>query len=1178
MKNNASYPDISVILPVYNVEEYLEECFDSLLRQGNVKLEIIVIDDGSTDSSGEIADAYAEKYDNFAVYHIENGGLGHARNYAVGLSTGKYIFFMDTDDVLVDGTLENMMSMAEANSSELTICNVVRFNSNKVWSSALHKKIFDCVKYCTHITESNELIYDTTSWNKLILREFYLKNGFSFPENILYEDIPVTIPMHILANNVSVYNKVGYLWRFRDGATKSITQNTHELKNFYDRLKILDMLDRFFAENVKDEALIFAKQVKALKTDLNIFVSSCKNVDEATAKEIMHGINAYIEKNVSQAALESLPLISRQKYECVKNYDLDGLLAVFEYEKNFYYEAPVIENGDRLLVSLKDELFSTDDRDITDEMREYALRARIDSIERNKRQITVHAHAYKRRISIPEPDMQSIKVYLFNVLTGEKLELEVLPEITTRFTDSVGTVVNTETGEITKYDYNGIGFCFTVDIDNIIKSGCKDGEYVIAFDYQNKFFSCSAFLNDASERSLKKNQSCIISDNTIVRLNFSNTKETFFSLSSGNVLARCVSADNEYISYCVVPEVDELYAVSQNGKRIDFEKIDGSFRSPLTQFVKETEYSVFALGDSGVQPVISNTKKLKIFKCGKLNAVCSSLKTNTCSFMLCSNMTLAKELDSNETVLKIKTEASKQASKRVKDADSAQLTVKDAISGQNVIIAKSKCKAGKNGNILCSFKIDFSKNRTVKNFYSSSRIIYIQYKKENKVISEGPLYSKEYYKAKFSFETLTVKLQREKSGQLLLEIKTSYKENADTPLKRKLIKTVSYPEFLKEPINPKQIVFESMWGAKYSCNPRAIYEYIDKNYPEYECVWFFSDERMPITGKARRVRRFSEEYYHCLATAKYLINNVNFPDEYIKRDGQIMVQTMHGTPLKTFGLEITQEMTTQQKIDLFLKRVANWNYLIVQGKFMEGKSYDCFKYSGKILTTGYPRTDALLNTSNDKVKEIKKKLGLPKDKKIILYTPTWRIRNRFDMMLDIEKMKEHLSDEYVLLIRIHYFSSAGYKIPADNKFVFDVNKYSSVEDLYLISDILITDYSSVMFDYALLDKPMLFFTYDFDTYCGVLRGIYVDFKKEAPGPLLYTSDEVISTIENIDEEMKKCEDKIKLFKEKYLTYENDSSSKRVVKEAIRPSFIAHSAFMAKRKLGSAKRRLLKKIK
>ena len=163
---------------------------------------------------------------------------------------------------------------------------------------------------------------------------------------------------------------------------------------------------------------------------------------------------------------------------------------------------------------------------------------------------------------------------------------------------------------------------------------------------------------------------------------------------------------------------------------------------------------------------------------------------------------------------------------------------------------------------------------------------------------------------------------------------------------------------------------------------------------------------------------------------------------------------------------------------------------------MEDKAVQCFDFHREILKTGYPRTDVLYHTDAEKVKQIKRQLGLPLDKKVILYAPTWRVRNRFEMQMDLEKMRKHLANEYILLVRLHHFCATGYEIPADGEFIFDLNAYNCVEDLYQISDLLITDYSSIMFDYALLHKPMLFFTYDLEEYSQQLRGVYVDIEKE----------------------------------------------------------------------------------
>lgn len=199
--------DISIIIPMYNVEEYLEACLDSVANQSKSHLEVIMIDDGSTDQTGEIAKRYAKQYEWFHYYYIENQGLGHARNYGVSKATGKYIAFLDSDDVITGRVYEKMFQLAEKNGSDLTVCNVKRMTVKQKKKSWIHIIAFDQIPEKTHIIRNHSLLYDSTAWNKLILKSFYDENHFQFPEGILYEDIPVTIPMYYKANHVSVLKK-----------------------------------------------------------------------------------------------------------------------------------------------------------------------------------------------------------------------------------------------------------------------------------------------------------------------------------------------------------------------------------------------------------------------------------------------------------------------------------------------------------------------------------------------------------------------------------------------------------------------------------------------------------------------------------------------------------------------------------------------------------------------------------------------------------------------------------------------------------------------------------------------------------------------------------------------------------------------------------------------------------
>lgn len=188
--------DISIIIPIYNVEKYLAECLDSVKR--NIKelnAEVLLIDDGSTDISSNIAKNYAEKEIVFKYYRTENRGLSAARNYGVFFAKGKYLYFVDSDDILVDGILLKMFNIAERNKTELTICYVGKLKDNKVLTSDIHLRAFHNLKgNVTHIKKHPQLVYDSTIWNKLILRSFYLEKKISFPEGFCLKIYQLLFP------------------------------------------------------------------------------------------------------------------------------------------------------------------------------------------------------------------------------------------------------------------------------------------------------------------------------------------------------------------------------------------------------------------------------------------------------------------------------------------------------------------------------------------------------------------------------------------------------------------------------------------------------------------------------------------------------------------------------------------------------------------------------------------------------------------------------------------------------------------------------------------------------------------------------------------------------------------------------------------------------------------------
>lgn len=366
------------------------------------------------------------------------------------------------------------------------------------------------------------------------------------------------------------------------------------------------------------------------------------------------------------------------------------------------------------------------------------------------------------------------------------------------------------------------------------------------------------------------------------------------------------------------------------------------------------------------------------------------------------------------------------------------------------------------------------------------------------------------------------------------------------------------------PARPKSIMFESFLGKQYSDNPRAIYEYVKENYPDYKLYWSVDPRFMTnFTGKDLNiVPRFSVKWLFVMASAKYWVVNSRLPLWIPKPKHTIYLQTWHGTPLKRLAVDMDEVYMPGTETDKykqnFLREASNWDYLISPNAYSSEIFRRAFAFDREMIESGYPRNDYLYSHNNEgEIRRLKEKYGIPLDKKVILYAPTWRDdqyyakgKYKFDLELDLNRMRDVFGDKYVVLLRLHYLVASQIDVSAYDGFAFDFSHHADIRELYLVADILLTDYSSVFFDYANLKRPMIFFVYDIDDYRDRLRGFYFDFEAKAPGPLVKTTAEVIAEIQKLEANGYELPAGFNDFHETFCAWEDGQASKRVVEKVI----------------------------
>ena len=375
---------------------------------------------------------------------------------------------------------------------------------------------------------------------------------------------------------------------------------------------------------------------------------------------------------------------------------------------------------------------------------------------------------------------------------------------------------------------------------------------------------------------------------------------------------------------------------------------------------------------------------------------------------------------------------------------------------------------------------------------------------------------------------------------------------------------IGYKLFYKYiPVDNKSILFTAYHGRGYLCNPKYIHEYMSNNekYNNYKFIWAVKNKKEVNIKNAKIIKYNGLLYFYYLARSKYWIFNCKMPKYIIKKENQVYLQTWHGTPLKRLAHDIEigddktfyrSKMSREEMTESYDVDVKRYDYFISPNKFSTEKFKSAFKVkSNIIIETGYPRNDFITNITNEKIIEIKKQYNIPLDKKVILYAPTWRdnsFNNKgytFELKVDFNLWKEILGDDFIVIFKPHYLIVNKHEDENLNGFLYSIDEREDINNLYVISDILVTDYSSVFFDYSILKRPIFFYMYDLKEYEEDLRGFYLDIHKDLPGEIIEDENKLLNEIKNYHKYLDRNMNKLEEFNLVYNNFQDGNCSKKV---------------------------------
>jgi CDP-glycerol glycerophosphotransferase len=335
------------------------------------------------------------------------------------------------------------------------------------------------------------------------------------------------------------------------------------------------------------------------------------------------------------------------------------------------------------------------------------------------------------------------------------------------------------------------------------------------------------------------------------------------------------------------------------------------------------------------------------------------------------------------------------------------------------------------------------------------------------------------------------------------------------------------------------VLYDCFGGREYSDSPRAVHEELVRREAPFEHVWVVRDGGFDVPPTAMAVRELSRDYYEAYARSRYLVANDHWPRWFVRRPEQTCLQTWHGAPLKRQGHDLVDRPKAVSEYRRVLwQRPENWQYVVSPSPFATPILRRAFPVGGEVIESGLPRTDTLLRPDRDaRAEEVRRRLGIA-GKRVVLYAPThrdhlgyragywlaqfkvvptfaaelgYRHAYRPGPLLDVAALAAALGDDHVLLFRRHPRVVDTPVAEADG-FIRDVSGFPDATELLLAADVLVTDYSAAIFDFATTGRPIVFFTPDLEEYRDEIRGFSLDFEAEAPGPLLTTTSEVIDAL------------------------------------------------------------------
>lgn len=1106
--------DLSVIVPVYNVENYVTHTLESLVGIKDIALEIVVVDDGSPDKSMTIVREFAQADDRIKIVVQENAGLGAARNRGVAESKGRYIAFIDSDDLVEPNALEEFVSHLNLTGSDLAVGHYRHLVNGTLkpagqWILNAHSRTETAT-----LASRPDILVNAIVCSKVFRRSFWNKSGLAFPVGVLYEDQDVSTLAYARAKSFDIMSTSLIQWRRRETGD-SITQQTAQASNLVDRFASANRSLHVLRDNGYPNA-VSTRALEYLANNTFTLAHIANNDDEYW--EVLRSSLPQLTSLVSEDDyIRRVAAPDRAIYHCISE-DLretavkittDGGRNIHAWkttkiaserflqwpdealELSLPRHASVLGSHDHKLVGTLDSFdwTSSDSLRITGSIYISGLDA---TLERTISAVLVDEESgfgHKVEATATESFLEQRRSGArYRDLSSAGFSLDIsLAQVLEKMAERKITQLN-------------LGLLFTVREGEIQRSG--------EINRRSKVGSAQTLLADFPDPK------------TFVRPSWSRT--VGLKLNIRPTVARAEAVRSEATDFELAFKIGthtfeptELLARGRRPmqdpvrigsvRRIENDIFGAALLEDLTLDRSAPSQFELLVADKDGNTRLLHTSQDDRLVGSQMRGIVLD-RTHTSRLLLterrdvsCNWRITPKASDCFEVAVDVLDLDSSNSFELAMEGPGGSIRVPlKSVNGQTLtfIVNEERAQLGvalKTGLYTLDLLKDGARMMTPLSELPN-------WSRRSVVSCNGwSVYPRLAGYERLGFEVQPAALRSFASNHALTKLRANYWASTAA------LSDSFYLQCLK--------------GDQANDNQLQLALALKQEFPNVRVAWGVQDGSVQVPSGQDRVIIGSPEYFETIASAKILCFNHEVPDHFRKREGQIFVQTYHGHPFKLMGMQAWKHRKkTNGEISRGLRAREIWDVLVSPNEFATQLYKENFPLDYDVIETGHPRNDPLAKATSTDVAQIRERLGIPQGSKAVLYAPTYRDQKSSNPwsspivdFFNPAQLAEDLGEDYCVLLRGHPANARFDPSEKHAQGLIDVSLYPDINDLILAADIGVFDYSSLRFDFGVTGKPMYFFVPDFEEYFELTPPLF-PYEKSIVGEKITEYEELVSAV------------------------------------------------------------------